>query len=226
MIWQVLGDILPLAFGIIISPMPIAAVIALLLGPKGKVNAVAFTLAFLVATFAVTLAFASGTKGTTQSDSFFAQLFHIVLGFAFAALFFFLAYRSWRRRPKKGVRSAEPKWLAAIDSFGVVKAVGLALLLGTVNLKNLPIEIAAGATIGTAGMEWPLVFIAVLVFAVIASLGVIVPTLIGASGSPKVTGFLRSSKNSLIAHNNVILAVLFVILGVLQLGKAIGSFGG
>lgn len=226
MFWQVIGDILPLAFGIIISPMPIAAVIALLLGPKGKRNAVAFTIAFVVATFVVTLVFASGTKGTTQSDSFFAQLFHIVIGFAFAALFFFLAWRSFTNRPKKGSKPKEPTWLAAIDSFGFVKSIGLALLLGTANVKNLPLEIAAGATIGTAKLEWPLVFIAVLVFALVGSLGIIVPTVIGVSGSTSVAGFLGTVKTALIAHNNLIMAVLFVILGAVQLGKAIGSFGG
>jgi hypothetical protein len=224
MFWGVLGDILPLAFGVIISPMPIVAVIALLLGPKGRGNAVAFTIAFFVATVVVTLVFASGTKGTTQSDSFFATALRIIVEFAFAGLFFFFAWWSWKRRAKKGEPTPEPKWLAAIDSFGLVKSVGLALLLGVVNLKNLPIEIAVGARIGTAGLEWPLVFILVLIFAIIASLGIIIPTVIASTGSTRVSGFLASMKSGLIAHNQVIMAVLFVILGIVQLGKAIASF--
>lgn len=222
---HVLGEVLPLAVGIIVSPMPIAGVIALLLGPKGRGNAVVFTVAFLVATFAVTLAFASGSKGTTRSDSFFAQLFHIVLGFAFAALFLFLAYRSFRGRPKKGEEPKEPRWLAAIDSFGPVKSAGLGLLLGVANVKNLPIMIAVGATIGTEGLEWPLVFLAVFVFSVIACLGVLVPTLLGGSGSKGITSFLASTKTALIRHDAIIMTVLFLVLGAIQLGRALEALG-
>ncbi|WGD37641.1 GAP family protein [Lysinibacter sp. HNR] len=224
MFWETIGEIVPLAFGIVISPMPIVAVIALLLGPKGKGNAVVFTLAFVIATFVLTLIFASGVKSTTSSDSSFTTLLHIVLGFVFAGLFFFLSWKSWNGRPQKGRAAAEPKWLAAIDSFNLVKSVGLGLLLAIINVKNLPIIIASGTAIGTARLAWPLVLIAVTAFALLACLGLIVPTVIGSSGSARVTQFLSSAKGALIAHNNIIMTVLFLILGAIQLGKAIGSF--
>jgi hypothetical protein len=217
----VLGEILPLAFAVIISPMPLVAVITLLLGPKGRANAVVFTVAFAVAFFVLTLALASGSKGTTENDSFFAQLFHIVIGFAFAALFFYLAYRSWKKRPRKGATPAEPKWLAAMDSFGVVKAAGLGVLLGVANIKNVPIAIAAGAAIGTADLEWPLVIVASAVFALLSCLGLIVLSVVGASHSGTVSSGLASAKAALIRHNSLIMMVLFVILGALQLGRAL-----
>ena len=218
---NVLGELLPLAFAVIISPMPLVAVITLLLGPKGRGNAVVFTIAFALAFFALTLGLASGSKGTTQSDSFFAQLLHLVIGFAFAALFFYLAYRSWRKRPRKGVAPVEPKWLAAIDSFGIVKAAGLGVLLGVANVKNVPIAIAAGGTIGTADLVWPLVVVTAAIFAAISSLGLIVLSIVGASHSATITSGLSSAKAALIRHNAVIMMVLFLILGALQLGKAL-----
>jgi hypothetical protein len=221
---HVLGEVLPLAVGIIVSPMPIAGVIALLLGPKGRGNAIVFTVAFLVATFGVTLAFASGSKGTTTSDSFFAQVFHIVLGFAFAALFLFLAYRSFRGRPKKGEEPKEPKWLAAIDSFGVAKSAGLGVLLGVVNVKNIPVAIAAGSIIGSRDLAWPLVFVASAVFVLISCAGLILVTAIGGSSSATVQNGLHSAKAGLIRHNAIIMTVLFVILGALQLGRAFEAF--
>lgn len=223
-VWHVLGEVLPLAFAVIISPLPLVAVITLLLGPKGRGNAVVFTAAFAVAFFALTLGLASGSKGTTQNDSFFAQVLHIVLGFAFAALFFYLAFRSWKKRPKKDQKPVEPKWLAAVDSFGVVKSAGLGVLLGVANVKNVPIAIAAGAQIGSADLAWSLVFVCSAVFAIVSSLGLIVLTLVGGTRGAKVSGALASAKTSLIKHNNLIMAVLFVILGALQLGKAFEAF--
>ena len=224
MFWESLGEIIPLAFGIIVSPMPIVAVIALLLGSKGKINAVIFTAVFTATTLLLTLVFASGAKNTAPSGSLFATVLHIVLGLAFAGLFFFLAWKSWKGRPRNGQSAAEPKWLAAIDSFGPGKAVGLALFMTVANLKNIPIMIAAGASIGTAQLTWPLVFVAALIFTLISCLGLIVPTVIGGSGSAQVKDFLTSAKATLTEHNAMIMTVLFFILGAMQLGKAIGSF--
>jgi hypothetical protein len=224
MLLHVLGEILPLAFAVIISPMPLVAVITLLLGPKGRGNALAFTIAFAVSFFAVTLAFASGSKSTTQSDSFFATVFHIVIGFAFAALFFYLAFWSWRKRPKKDATPVEPKWLAAMDSFGVVKSAGLGLLLGVANVKNIPIAIAAGSEIGTADLAWPLVVACAAIFAGVSCLGLFILTVVGGSGSRNISAALTSAKATLIRHNNLIMAVLFLILGALQLGRAFEAF--
>ncbi len=222
MFWHALGEALPLAFAVIISPMPLVAVITLLLGPRGRGNAWAFTIAFAVSFFALTLALASGSKGTTQDDSFFATVFHIVIGFAFAALFFYLAFRSWQKRPKKGAKPVEPKWLAAMESFGIVKSAGLGLLLGVANIKNVPIAIAAGASLGAADMPWSLVFVGAAVFAAVSSLGLIALSLAG--GSHRLAAPLASAKASLIRYNNVIMAVLFIILGGLQLGRAFEAF--
>jgi hypothetical protein len=224
MFWHALGEVLPLAFAVIISPMPLVAVITLLLGPRGRRNAVVFTAAFAVSFFALTLGLSSGSKGTTQNDSFFATVFHIVIGFAFAALFFYLAFRSWQKRPTKDEKPAEPRWLAAMDSFGAVKSAGLGALLGVANIKNVPIAIAAGSVIGSADMAWSLVFVCSAVFAVVSSLGLIVLTLVGGSRSPRIARGLASAKSGLIRHNNIILAVLFVVLGALQLGRAFEAF--
>ncbi|MCS5733910.1 GAP family protein [Herbiconiux daphne] len=224
MFWHALGEVIPLAFAVIISPMPLVAVITLLLGPRGRGNAVVFTIAFAVAFFALTLALASGSKGTTENDSFFATVFHIVIGFAFAALFFYLALRSWQKRPKKGATPVEPKWLAAMDSFGVVKSAGLGVLLGVANVKNIPIAIAAGSSIGSADLPWSLVFVCSAVFVAVSCLGLIVLTVVGGSHSQHIASGLASAKAALIQHNNLIMAVLFIILGALQLGRAFEAF--
>ena len=223
MFWSALGDLMPLAFAALISPMPIVAAIALLLGPKGRGNAVAFALAYLIGTFGVTLAFSFGSSGATSSGTDAERIFHIVLGFALAALFLYLAWRAFQHRPRKGVPTPTPKWLAAVDSFGLLGSAGLGLLLGVVNAKNLPIMIAAGASIGTAQLTWPLVLVAAAIFAVLGGLGVLVPVLIGSSGSKRVHVFLDATKSALIDHNSVIMIVLFLILAAVQLGKAFSA---
>ena len=89
------------------------------------------------------------------------------------------------------------------------------------NIKNVPIAIAAGAAIGTADLEWPLVIVASAVFALLSCLGLIVLSVVGASHSSAVSSGLASAKAALIRHNSLIMMVLFVILGALQLGRAL-----
>lgn len=225
MFWQVLGDIIPLTLGVILSPLPIAGVIAMLLSPRGRANSVVFALAFLVGTALVTGVAAFGTWSTQQSDSLLARLIHIVLGFAFAALFFYLAWRSFSKRPRKPEDAHEPRWMASVDSFGAIRAAGLGVLIGVANVKNLPILLSVGATIGTAGLQPVLVVVMVVLFATVASLGVLVPMVVGQSASITVRSSLAEMKNFLVRYNSIILAVLFAILGAVQLGKAFGAIG-
>jgi hypothetical protein len=51
--------------------------------------------------------------------------------------------RQWRGR--------SGEWMAAIDSFTPVKALGLGFLLAGVNTKNLLMAGASGVAIGAAG---------------------------------------------------------------------------
>jgi len=45
---DVIGDILPMAVGVAVSPVPIAAVIVMLFTPKAKTNAPAFMIGWIV----------------------------------------------------------------------------------------------------------------------------------------------------------------------------------
>jgi hypothetical protein len=40
----------------------------------------------------------------------------------------------------------------------------------------------------------------------------------------KIAPFRGSAKSVLIAHNNLVLTVVFIMLGAVQFGKAVGSF--
>jgi hypothetical protein len=47
----------------------------------------------------------------------------------------------------------QQKWMAAIDDFTFVKALGLGFLLSAVNPKNLIMAAGAGVIVGTAGLS-------------------------------------------------------------------------
>ena len=114
---SVIGDVLPLAVGIAISPIPIIAAILMLLSPKAKGASVGFLLGWIVGivvALGVFIALASVIPQAPADESQpIAGVVKIVLG----ALMLLLAIKQWRGRPARGEEPALPKWMAAIDQI-------------------------------------------------------------------------------------------------------------
>ena len=148
---QVLGQILPLALGIAISPIPVIAIILMLITPKARSNGLAFLLGWmagLAAVGGIALAAASAAGLSTSSDSSQAEsVIKLVLGL----LLLVVAARQWRARPKPGEIAALPNWMKALDTFTPVKSFGVAALLAGLNPKNLALNLAAMSIVASAG---------------------------------------------------------------------------
>jgi hypothetical protein len=93
-----------------------------------------------------------------------------------------------------------------------MKAAGLGALMAATNSKNIPIELKAGSLIGAHDLPLPTVILLSLLFAVIAALGVLLPTALAASGSLTIARALTRLKTEMVRHNAVIMTVLFAIL--------------
>ena len=132
---SVIGEILPLAVGIAISPIPIIAVILMLLSPRAKGTSVGFmigwTAGVVVAIVLFTLLSSVIPKGS-GGPSPIGAVIKIIVG----VLLLFLALKQWRARPAKGEQPTMPKWMSAIDSMTAGKAVGLGFLLSAVNPRT------------------------------------------------------------------------------------------
>ncbi|HEX5730294.1 GAP family protein, partial [Microbacterium sp.] len=66
---SVIGDILPLAIGIAISPIPIIAVILLLLSPKAKGTSIGFLLGWVLGIVAAVTVFTLLSSVIPDADS-------------------------------------------------------------------------------------------------------------------------------------------------------------
>ena len=146
----VIGEILPLAIGIAISPIPIIAAILMLLSPRAKGTSVGFLIGWvggIVVAIVLFTLLSSVIPQDTGGPSPVAGVIKIILG----ALLLFLAIKQWRARPAEGEQASMPKWMSAIDSMSAGKALGLGFLLAAVNPKNLLMAISAGVIVGGAG---------------------------------------------------------------------------
>ncbi|GAA1762727.1 GAP family protein [Agromyces humatus] len=220
----VIGDILPLAVGIAISPIPIIAAILMLLSPQAKGTSVGFLLGWVlgivVAVVVFTLLASVIPEQDPDASKPIAGMIKIVLG----ALLLFLALKQWRGRPKADEEPPLPKWMSAIDTMTAVKGLGLGFLLSAVNPKNLIMAVSAGIVIGTAGISGGEQTIAIAVFVVIAACSVAIPVIGYLVASKQMAGPLESLRGWLVHNNATVMAVLLLVIGVVVIGKGIGNF--
>jgi len=217
---QATGEILPLAVAVAISPLSVAAVIVMLLSSRAGVNSVAFVAGWvlgLAAVGAIVLVFGSAFSSDGNDGS-------IASGAAkagFGALFLLLAVHSWFSRSRSGKLTQTPKWLLAVDRFDIVQSLGVGFLLSGVNPKNLALTIAAASSIAAATLSSGAEIAVFALFMVIACATVITPVAYYALAPRRARRELEVLKTWLIAHNPIVMAVLFVLIGAKLLGDGI-----
>lgn len=220
----VIGDLLPLAIGIAISPIPIIAVILILFSDRAKSNGLAFLLGWALALFIVGgLALLLANTQDLSEDSGEPSALGSFINLALGLLLLWLAARQWRSRPKEGEKSEMPAWMASIDTFTPVKAMGLAALLSGLNPKNLALNLASMTAIGQAELTGGGAIIALLIFVLLSSLSVGIPVTLYLVGGKGVQHTLDGWQSWLAAHNNAVMAVLLLVFGVKLLGSGIGG---
>jgi hypothetical protein len=214
------GELLPVAVGIAISPVPIAAVILMLFSAKARPNGLAFVagwIAGLAVVGGLLLALGGSTAGSTDSPSTAVLVVKAVLG----ALLLWEAALEWRQRPGEGDQPQEPKWMTSIDAFTAWKSFGLAALLSGVNPKNLALNAAGVMVIAQAQMNSSDTWIAFAVFVLIASTTVLAPVVYYLIAGEKAEASLESMKTWLILNNAAVMSVLLLVFGVKLLASGL-----
>jgi hypothetical protein len=216
-----ISAVLGFAVGIAVSPIPIIAVILMLFSQNARVNGPVFLLGWVAALATVGgVAYAladqadASTSSTTTDTIAWGKL-------VFGLLLLWLALRTWRKRPAPGTEAELPKWMAGIDGFTPGKALGLGALLAGVNPKNLMLTLAAGTTLAGLGLSPGAAIGSLVVFVILASLSIGAPVgyylLGGASAKDHLTGL----KNWLGVHNDAVMTVLLLVLGVDLIAKGL-----
>ncbi|GGM47218.1 GAP family protein [Microbacterium saperdae] len=222
---QVIGQLLPLALGIAISPLPIVAGILMLMSPRARSTSVGFLIGWIggIALVVTVFTLLSAVIPTAAEDTSKPVLgvIQLVLG----ALLILLAVRQWRGRPRGDAQPAMPTWMQQIDGMSFVATLGLGLLLSGANPKNLLLGASAGVTLGAAGLAGGDVTLVIIIFTVLAASTVLVPVLGFLLASDALRQPLSRLRDWLQAENAVIMTVLLLVLGVVIIGKGVASFG-
>lgn len=219
---EAIGQILPNAVGVALSPVPIIGLILMLLGKRARANGLSFLVGWVggLLTVGIIIFALSGGADATSDDGSTADWvgwLKVVLGL----LLGFLAVKNWRERPAPGEKGEMPGWMNSVAEFTPPKAAGLAFVLSAVNPKNLALTAAAVASISAtdlSGSESAAVF---AVFVVIASLTIAIPVVTFFAMGTKGDDLLVSWRNWLEHNNNTVMAVVLILFGVKLLGDGI-----
>ena len=220
---EVIGEILPLAVGIAISPIPIIAAILMLLSPRAKRTSVGFLIGWLAGIVVAVVLFTLLTSVIPQDNagpSPVAGVIKIILG----ALLLLLAIKQWRTRPAEGEQASMPKWMSAIDAMTAGKALGLGFLLSAVNPKNLLMAISAGVIVGSADLAVGQIAVVIIIFVLLAASTVLIPVIGYLIASARLAGPLDKLREWLVENNALIMAVLLLVIGVSVIGKGLANF--
>lgn len=221
---SVIGDILPLALGVAISPIPIIAAILMLLSPKARSTSLGFLLGWVLGIVVAVGIFTALASVIPAADPDASQPIAGVIKIILGAGLLFLALKQWRGRPKPGAEAVLPKWMSAIDTMTAVRALVLGFLLSAVNPKNLLMAAGAGVIIGSAELNGGELTLAIVVFVLLAAASVAIPVIAYLLASAKMAGPLESLRAWLVHNNATVMAVLLLVIGVVMIGKGIGSF--
>lgn len=218
-----ISEVLPFAIGVAISPIPLVAVILMLFTPRAKVNGTAFLVGWVLGLGALaTVVYlvvdaANASTDSTASDS--TSTVKVVLGVVLVVA----ALRRWRTRPAPGTEPELPRWMASVDHFTPGRAGGLGVLLGAVNPKNLVLTLGAAAGLAQLPGESSADAAAgIVAFVLIASSTTAACVAYRVFGGERSRARLDDARAWLLAHDDAVMTVLFLVFGVVLLADGTG----
>jgi threonine/homoserine/homoserine lactone efflux protein len=220
---RAIGDILPMAVGVALSPVPIIAIVLMLGTPRARTNGPAFALGWLIGLSIAGGIVLSLASGRAEDDGDGPATWVSVVKLVFGVLFVLVAARTWRGRPRGSDEAAMPKWMQAIDTFKTGKAFVSGMVLSGLNPKNLALTIAAAAAIAGTGISAGEEIGTLVVFILLGSLSILAPLGIYFAMGARAATILGALKNWMARHNAAIMTVLLLVLGAKLIGDAIAG---
>jgi len=220
---EAIGQVLPLAVGVSLSPLPITGVVLMLGTRRAQANGTAFVLGWLAGLALAGTIFLLISSGAEASDSGSSADWTDVLRIVLGVLLLGVALKQWRGRPRSGEEAKMPKWMQTVDHLQPPKAAGLALLLA-VNPKNLVLIVAAATAIAQTGIGAGEQALALAIFVLLGTLGPGAPVLIYLTTGERSKRLLADLQEWMSHHNAAIMAVICLVIGVKLIGDGIAGF--
>lgn len=215
-----IGELLPSAVAVALSPIPVVAIVLVLGTPRARTSGAAFALGWVagLALLSTAVVLLLGSDPGSDADTGIDWL-KVVVGVAFLLL----AARTWSRRPREGEQTEMPRWMASLGSLTPPRAVLLGAMLSGANPKNLALTLAAAASISQAGLDGAGTAVALVLYVVVGSLTVVGAVLFHLLAGARAAAPLAAVERFMSAHSSAIMIVILLLLGAKLLGDGLGG---
>lgn len=222
MLADAIGKMLPVIMAIALTPIQIVAVIMILGGPNARASGPAFLVGWLAALSAVTAVAILLVEQLDDSNR--TPLVHW-LQIALGILLLWVALRLWQKRPRDDAEPAPPKWLSSIGDARPGRACFLGAALCAGNPKIVALVLAGMSSLAYLSLSPSEVIAVAIAFILLGSSPVIALVLAHAVGGDSTEGSIEALKTFMLRNNNVILMVVFALLGTSVIGNGISGLG-
>ncbi|TYR32760.1 hypothetical protein FY036_09665 [Mesorhizobium microcysteis] len=222
MLSDAIGAMLPAILAVALTPIQLVGVVVVLGRRHASTGGWAFLTGWLAGLTAVTVAAILlvdqlGESGRTPTP--FVHWLQIALGLVLV----WMAVRLYWKHPAHETEPQPPKWLAAIGeaSHARALAVGASMALG--NPKILALVVAAMTSLAYLNPSVLQIAVVSIVFVLLASAPIIAIVAAHGVGGEKADARIENLKGFLLRNSNLIMAIVFAMLGVSILGKGIAG---
>jgi threonine/homoserine/homoserine lactone efflux protein len=207
------GQLLPLALTIALSPLPLAALLLMLLAPGGFRAAAGFSIGWFLGVLlsATLLALLSSLLPHDRGAG--SSLLQVVVPLLLGSALIVLGIVQWHDRPSRGADVPLPRWLSALDRLTPGRATIIGVGYAAFRPKNLVMAAAAGVVILGAHADPTEIVISVAVFTALASITMLGPVFAYAFGGQAVRGRLERLREWLVRNMPLITVVTVLVLG-------------
>ena len=221
MLNDAIGDLLPSAIAVALSPIPIVGVVVVLGGQRARTAGPAFALGWIAGLLAVSVIVVLLVGSGSDPDGDDPGVSWLKLGIG--VLFVLMAAKQWTKRPKPGEEPETPGWMRTIDSATPARAALLGAALSGANPKNLALTLTAAASIAEAGLDGTDTAIAIAVFVALGSVTVAGAVLFYLVAGDRAERPLAAVKQFMSDNSAVIMMVVLLLLGAKLIGDGLAD---
>lgn len=234
---ELILQLIPVAIGIVLSPLAIMALVAILVSKNARRNGVAFLIGWAVGTIGVLLLglwlFAVLEVHQVKEPPLWADLLRILLAlFLLAAAFW--VYRRGHAHVKAMAEATTPQavvaaapqlpgWLQTVSTFRPGRSAALGVGIFVLNPVDASCALLAALDITLAGLDAGPLIAVVAVFWIVSILPITIPVVYVLLRGPAAQPSLDRLRDWVATHTNVLNAALLLVIAVLQLQKGISG---
>ena len=207
-------QVIPLALGVAASPLPVVAIIVILLTKRARSSSLIFSAAWIVGNFvAIAFAVAFAGKVALPAEGFDLP-FEGSITFLLGVGLLVMAWLSRRGRRQSEDPDTTPSWVHSVDNLSPWGGALVAFSNATTSPKNLAFALAAGAIIQTSTPRPASVLVSQLLYVAVASITIVGPVVVYFVGGERSTEILLRWKQKITDNAAAVMELILFGLGL------------